>query len=538
MNKRNKSLIALLLVLCVGLVGLTIAYFSNSDTIENQFITKEYGSTYTEEFVSPDNWLPGDTTDKTVVVENTGEVDEAVRISYTESWTTHNNGTLNGWIHPDGTKSTHTTETELSTDESVAILNLANTSDWTKVGDYYYYNYKLAPGESTSSFLESVTFNSKTKLDDTCVTTIDGSTKTVTCNSSGDDYDNATYTLTFTIETVQYNKYSEAWGISATIVAEKQVSETFAQHIISNANEASITNYTDGVTSEAYTFNHEATEQTGALTDYRYIGNTPNNYVYFNCTDESDTSTCETWRIIGVFNVDDGTGTFENRVKLVRGSSFADEMAWDTRANSNYNNIDGLNDWPGSDLNIYLNGQYFNSLSNTSQSLIDNVKYYIGGLPEGTDYPYYGTTSSIYSSERGNKVFENHSINWIGKIALMYVSDEYMVYANLVDEICYEFPDKCGATWLDEYGIATESWIYNTNKRDGNQTSNGNWTITPRQSDNHFIITIEGNFGMIYPMLGEAQYNNAVRPVLYLKSNTYIVDGDGSSTTPYKIELR
>ena len=40
MNKRNKSLIALLLVLCIGLVGLTIAYFSNSDTIENEFKTK------------------------------------------------------------------------------------------------------------------------------------------------------------------------------------------------------------------------------------------------------------------------------------------------------------------------------------------------------------------------------------------------------------------------------------------------------------------------------------------------------------------
>ena len=224
--KNKKSIIALLIVAIIGIVGLTLAYFSNSDTIENSFITKEYGSTYTEEFVSPDNWLPGDTTDKTIIVENTGEVDEAVRISFNESWTTHNNGTLNGWIHPDGTKSTHTTETELSTDESVAILNLANTSDWTKVGDYYYYNYKLAPGESTTSFLESVTFNSKTKLDDTCVTTIDGSTKTVTCNSSGDDYDNATYTLTFTIETVQYNKYNEAWntGNMVEILVEKPVS--------------------------------------------------------------------------------------------------------------------------------------------------------------------------------------------------------------------------------------------------------------------------------------------------------------------------
>ena len=162
--KKRKSIIALLIVAIVGIVGLTIAYFSNTDTINNVFTTKEYASEYTEEFVSPDNWLPGDTTDKTVIVENTGDIDQAVRISLSESWSTHNGGTLNGWIHPDGSKSTHTTQTELSTDERVAILNLANTSDWTKVGDYYYYNYKLAPDDVTTSFLESVTFLRKCNI--------------------------------------------------------------------------------------------------------------------------------------------------------------------------------------------------------------------------------------------------------------------------------------------------------------------------------------------------------------------------------------
>lgn len=35
----------------------------------------------------------------------------------------------------------------------------------------------------------------------------------------------------------------------------------------------------------------------------RYIGKDPNNYVYFNCSDYSNQSdsTCEKWRIIGVF---------------------------------------------------------------------------------------------------------------------------------------------------------------------------------------------------------------------------------------------
>ena len=102
MNRRNKNSIALLLVLCIGLVGITIAYFSNSTTIDNLFNTKEYGTTYTEQFVSPDNWLPGDTTDKIVTVTNSGQVDEAVRISLSETWTPNDsNASLTGWIHAD-----------------------------------------------------------------------------------------------------------------------------------------------------------------------------------------------------------------------------------------------------------------------------------------------------------------------------------------------------------------------------------------------------------------------------------------------------
>ena len=218
MNKKNKNLMVLLLVLCVGLIGLTIAYFSNSTTINNEFITEEYGTTYTQEFVSPDNWLPGDISSNNLDVENIGDLDVAVRISYTEEWIPNNsNETLTGWIHADGTKSNHTTEQELANDVRAALINFANEDDWTKVGDYYYYNYKLAKDYKTSSFIESVTFNPITKLGDTCTETQTETGKTVTCNSSGADYDHATYKLTITIETVQYNRYNEAWNLNNSV---------------------------------------------------------------------------------------------------------------------------------------------------------------------------------------------------------------------------------------------------------------------------------------------------------------------------------
>ena len=272
--KNNKTLIALLLVAIIGVVGLTFAYFSNQTTIENEFTTKEYGTSYEEEFVSPANWLPGDTTEKTVIATNTGQVDEAVRISLSESWTPANEGaSLNGWIHADGTKSTHTTETELANDERVAVINFVDPSDWTKVGDYYYYNYKLAPSESTTSLIESVTFNSKTKLDDTCVTTVDNGVRTITCNSSGNDYDHATYKLTINIETVQYNKYNDAWGLNntVTIAAEKpEPPVPGSEYLATNATNEAGAEYNATTKGNMFTFTHGTGEN--AVTETRYIG--------------------------------------------------------------------------------------------------------------------------------------------------------------------------------------------------------------------------------------------------------------------------
>lgn len=102
--KNKKTIVMLLLISIFGVIGLTISYFSNNSSIENQFNTKMFGTTVSENFVSPSDWQPGDITKKEVFATNTGQVDEAVRIKFSESWTTANEGTLNGWITSDGTK--------------------------------------------------------------------------------------------------------------------------------------------------------------------------------------------------------------------------------------------------------------------------------------------------------------------------------------------------------------------------------------------------------------------------------------------------
>ena len=541
--KEKKTIIILILVLFIGIIGLTVAYFSNSTSLDNIFQTKPYGTTVEETFTSPSNWLPGDEITKEITATNTGEVDQAVRIKLTESWIPFNsNSTLNGWIHQDGTKSTHTSNEDLENDERVAVINFDNLSDWTKVGDYYYYKYKLSPNESTSSLIKSVTFNPNTKLDDTCVSTQTATGQTITCNSSGSDYDNATYTLTFDIETVQYNKYNEAWNLN-NAVAISETKQRMLKGLKVNVADATFDN---GDKTAMFEFSHPATAQTPALTDYRYIGHMPNNYVKFNC--DNDGTNCEIWRIIGVFSVDDGEGNYEQRIKLVRGSAFASTLTWDDRNSEYYTGGNlGKNEWNGSKLSIFLNGYYLTrngdasnyGLKELAQSQIEDAKYYLGGTYSDENI-HYGSANDIYVWERGTAVYNQYnaerSISWIGKVALMYPSDYSYVYSKGVENECFADPFLCyikEATPSDE-AISNHpeaGWIYNSNNLEGQDRIIYNWLISPWLQTSNGVFMVSGS-GRLE---GDGIYgdNNAVRPTVYLKSSIQITGGEGTEQNPY-----
>ena len=110
--------------------------------------------------------------------------------------------------------------------------------------------------------------------------------------------------------------------------------------LIENANPSTLlySDATDNQKGEMWTFLHEATEQVGATTDYRYIGKNPNNYITFNN---------EVWRIIGVF---------DGRIKIIRNDTLGN-MFFDYKksgvgfSTTNY----GSNDWTDSQLMYMLN---------------------------------------------------------------------------------------------------------------------------------------------------------------------------------------
>lgn len=206
MNNK-KLVIAIVILLFVGIVGLTIAYYTNSISIENEFNVKTYKTTVSEDFISPDNWLPGDTTSKIVHATNSGDIDQAIRIHINEKWVNSKGEELPLIQKVDGNNIV------------VAIINFDNLDDWFKVTEegeeYYYYIHKLKPGESTNSFISGVTFNSLTRAssEDNCNEDLNTpeNIKKIVCDSTGNGYDNAKYTLDITIESVQYRVYNKVW---------------------------------------------------------------------------------------------------------------------------------------------------------------------------------------------------------------------------------------------------------------------------------------------------------------------------------------
>lgn len=198
-DKRNKR--KLLIVSGISLLtilGGTLAYFTTTTDLGNIFKTALYQNKIVEEFESPKNWAPGTTTEKNVKVTNTGSIPMAVRASYTEKWTNSNGEQI---------------PLKDSNNNVASIINF--NSDWTLDDDgYYYYGskadmIKVEPNQTTTSFISGVTFNENIKATLKETKSADG--KTITYESNGNGYDDAKYSLTIKIDTIQYDQAGNVW---------------------------------------------------------------------------------------------------------------------------------------------------------------------------------------------------------------------------------------------------------------------------------------------------------------------------------------
>ena len=286
----------------------------------------------------------------------------------------------------------------------------------------------------------------------------------------------------------------------------------------------------------------------------RYYGASPNNYIYFNCSDYSNqtSSTCETWRIIGVF---------DGKLKLIRGSQIG-KYSWDNKNISTGAEDDrGKNDWTTARLmkllnpdDYYINDNndkdsegnylgyslYYNSASgmcftdegvnysacdftstgiknDETRNMIAEVTYNLGGWNDTKIYP-----NQIYVYERGRTVFSGRPTTWTGKIAVAYPSD-YGYAADL---------NQCKQTLVnyDNSTCTSNNWMKNIVTNNG---GNYGWLLTHRPDSSSLTWTVrrEG----LANNISEASGGLGVVPVLSLSSELGIESGDGSSSNPYKL---
>ena len=290
-------------------------------------------------------------------------------------------------------------------------------------------------------------------------------------------------------------------------------------------------------------------EEIPAVTDYRYYGPNPNNYI---CLDMEGQSTCpdkHLYRIIGsIYEEKENT----NRLKLIKATQLTDgrikNFSWDYKVNNgngSYDNIwatitngnysDSLTS--GSQLMRLLNsgawwngtsGSYYNNstmastvnftnykLSDKAKSYITTSRYYLGGYNNTPPL-----TNEMYGYERGTLRYNtDRPLYWEGMVGFMYPSD----YGYAAGNSCVS------GTKLYEYnrGCMNNDWLFSNTDQ---------WLMSPNSGDsvNVFDVYLYGyvNYGGYIGGNGI----HSVRPVFYLTSSTSIVSGTGTLTDPYIVQ--
>ena len=314
------------------------------------------------------------------------------------------------------------------------------------------------------------------------------------------------------------------------------------------ASEVIIAKATSGNSEGLITIEQPATGQTPAQTEYRYSGSNDvvKNYVTFNN---------ETWRIIGVFPTDDGTGKIENRVKIVREESIVD-YSWDTSAFTiNYGN--GINQWgesgsyngadlmrllnPGYESESVNNSLYWNRGSGTcyngyyngttacdfsSTGLTENAKEMIEDAVWYTSASNYDITASeSYAEERASTTTDfssgdgvTRTTNWTGKVGLMYPSDYGYASSGCRngEQTLYNYDNEtCTST----------NWLYNSDYQ---------WLLSPL-SGNRVSVLYVNSTGNVNNHI--TVYSHGARLVIYLSSSVKITGGNGTLSSPYELEI-
>lgn len=249
----------------------------------------------------------------------------------------------------------------------------------------------------------------------------------------------------------------------------------------------------------------------------RYKGNNPNNYIWYNkelyriigktpvCTAVNTDGTCKTWNDNGL-------------VKIIRNDSVGGLV---------YNaNETSISTWAGSTIQKNINKCFLgqiNSRNDAACAAYCYSNYDSSRKPVAKcDYTQNGIATS---GDYNNMIYDG--VYWnIGVTGSTSTTGKTQYDKEKTSQTSTTL--KIGLMYASDYGYAMNNgyknnWLF---------TKGYEWTMTAYSSSYPVVVR---DFGDLTGSI--ASYGFAVRPVLYLKSNVYVVSGDGSEGNPYKIML-
>jgi len=310
---------------------------------------------------------------------------------------------------------------------------------------------------------------------------------------------------------------------SIVVEAQEKQFETFStviENLMADGEYETVTG--NGTDYEYNTVNSLMDDNYGNI---RYYGANPNNYVYFNCDDYSNqsSSTCEVWRIIGVFN----NGNLTHQIKIIRNESIGtyqtnevgnEEIGAFTDSYLSYtlNNEAGSKEatyWSRTLGTCVLNTNYKCDFSKTglknttTRDSISNVSWFISNLTDENSYP-----NDLYQGEIDGSTTAGEMISIMYKSDYGYATDirKCNIQVNLYNS------SEC----------TENNWLFLGSRE---------WIMGPTENNYYkaYIVAENGAVGT-YSLTSEAN----VRPTLYLKTEQTIKSGTGTLADPYQLVIR
>ena len=277
---------------------------------------------------------------------------------------------------------------------------------------------------------------------------------------------------------------------------------------------------------------HDSSLEHGAGDNsYRYAGADPNNYVCFG-SDEAICPETNLYRIIGVF---------DGRVKLIKADY----------ANSDLLGTDG--DYTNRSVYIYDN--YKGNLS--------SVEYYYWNYYANKYFSNVWSTSLLNKTNLNTNYLNNIGSKWsnmIDTVSWKVGGNSYSDYEKFIPSIAYQkeiinpesnttYDAKIGLMYISDYGFAAgpSAWTRTLYDNFGDGYSNSsvvsiNWLYLGLPEFSIFRFSDSSSAYMFIDATGYTEATDAiamgcVRPVFFLSSSIKYSSGDGTKSSPYRIEV-